>query len=104
MNWYRRALEAAEVRPETLGLAALAVVNAIQASDPELCATEAVLLVDIGAQSTSTKFLRGGVPLMTRIMHIGGRRIVEAVAQALMMSPVAAEKELSSLRPQSSRS
>ena len=93
VKWYRDALAAARIRPETLELAAVSVVNAFQVSHPELCEKEAVLLVDIGALSTSINFLRNGLPVMTRIMQFGGLQLSEFVAQMLTLSPAEAEEE-----------
>ncbi len=89
---YRDALLAAKVRPEVLELAAISVVNAFSLTKPELVA-EVVLLVDIGARSTTINFLREGQPLITRIMHFGGDQISEYVAQSLLVEPAAAEVE-----------
>lgn len=93
VKWYRDALAAAKIRPETMELAAVSVVNAFQISHPEICAKHAVLLVDIGAQSTSMNFLCKGLPVMTRIMQFGGLQLSEFVAQMLTLSPAEAEEE-----------
>src|SRR5262249_20489711 len=58
---YREALTAAKVRPEVMELAAVSVVNAFQLSKPDV-AENVVLLVDIGARSTSLNFVRNGQP------------------------------------------
>lgn len=90
---YRDAMLAAKIRPEVIELAAVSVVNAFQISQPELCQKEAVLLVDIGARSTSINFLQHGQPVMTRIMHFGGLQLSEYVAQVLTLSAAEAEEE-----------
>jgi type IV pilus assembly protein PilM len=92
VNWYRDALVAAKIRPETIELSAVTVINALQLCEPELCKQE-VLLLDIGAHSTSINFLRDGEPLMTRITHFGGDRISEFVGQLLALEPNVAEEE-----------
>jgi Tfp pilus assembly PilM family ATPase len=91
--WYRDALTAAKIRPERMELAAVSVVNAFQFTNKEICEKEIVLLVDVGARSTSINFLRFGQPLMTRIMHFGGVQISEYLAQALAIQSTAAEEE-----------
>jgi len=91
--WYRDALTAAKVRPERMELAAVSMVNAFQFTNKEICEKEIVLLVDVGARSTSINFLRLGQPLMTRIMHFGGVQISEYLAQALAIQSTAAEEE-----------
>jgi type IV pilus assembly protein PilM len=91
--WYRNALLAAKIRPEIMELSAVSVINAFQASNKEVCEKEVVVLVDIGARSTSINFLRHGQPLMTRITHFGGFQISEYLAQMLTLEPGAAEEE-----------
>ena len=54
--WYRSVLNAAKVRPVAMELSALTVVNGLLATEPELCQTEAVLLLDLGARTTSMNF------------------------------------------------
>ncbi len=93
VRWYRAALEAAKIRPETMELSALTVVNAFQLGNAELCEKEIVALVDVGAHSTSINLLRHGQPAMTRIMHFGGNHISEFVASILTLQPAAAEEE-----------
>jgi Tfp pilus assembly PilM family ATPase len=74
-------------------LAAVTVVNAFQICQTELCAKEAVLVLDIGARVTSMNFLRQGLPAMTRAMDFGGGRLTTAIAQALGLEPAGAEEE-----------
>ncbi len=91
--WYRDALLAAKIRPEAMELAAVSVINGFQFTNAEICEKDVVLLVDIGARSTSINFLRRGQPLMTRIMHFGGVQISEYLAQALTIQGNVAEEE-----------
>jgi type IV pilus assembly protein PilM len=91
--WYRDALTTAKIRPETMELAAVSVVNAFRFMNPELCEKEVVLLVDIGGRSTTINLLRHGQPLMTRIMHFGGQQISEYLGQMLAVQTAAAEQE-----------
>jgi type IV pilus assembly protein PilM len=91
--WYRNALVAAKIRPEVMELAAISVVNALQLCQPDLCEKEVVLLLDIGAHSTSINFLRHGQPVMTRIAQFGGDLISDYVAQVLTIPAEAAEEE-----------
>jgi type IV pilus assembly protein PilM len=91
--WYRGALLAAKIRPEVIELAAVSVINAFQVGNREACEKEVVVLVDIGARSTSINFLRHGQPLMTRITHFGGSQISEYLAQMLTIEVGAAEEE-----------
>lgn len=93
ITWYRTALGEAKVRPWAIELAAVSVVNAFQASHREICEKEVVILVDIGARSTTMNFLRQGLPVMTRIMHFGGSQLSEHIAQVLSLKPEEAEEE-----------
>ena len=93
VEWYRNALLAAKIRPETIELSAVSVINAFQKSFPEICETESVLLVDIGGLSTSINFLRNGQPVFTRIMSYGGMQISDYIGQMLRISEAAAEEE-----------
>jgi type IV pilus assembly protein PilM len=91
--WYRDVLVAAKARPEVVEPTAIAVVNALQAIEPEICQKEIVLLVDIGMRSTAMSFLRRGLPLFTRIMRFGGQQVTEYIGQMLTMEPAHAEEE-----------
>jgi type IV pilus assembly protein PilM len=93
IQWYRTTLAAAKLRPLSIELSFLTVVNAFQISHRALCEQEAVLVVDIGARMTSMNFLRNGQPVMTRIMEFGGSRITDCIAQSLGLEPAAAEAE-----------
>ena len=93
IQWYRTALDAAKIRPETMELSALTVVNAFQVGNQELCEKEVVLLLDVGAHSTSTSILRQGRPAMTRVMQFGGNQISEFIGSILTLQPSAAEEE-----------
>lgn len=89
--FFRDALTEAKLRPDVVELTAVSVINAFQINQPELCATEAVLLMEIGAQSTTINLLRQGLPVMTRIMRFGGAQLTAYVAQALALKPHEAE-------------
>jgi type IV pilus assembly protein PilM len=93
VRWYRAALEAAKIRPEALELSALTVVNAFLIGNSDLCQKEIVVLLDIGAHSTSINLLRQGEPSMTRIMRFGGEQINEFIASLLALQPSVAEEE-----------
>ena len=91
--WYRNVLEAAKARPEAIELAAICVVNAFQAVEPEICQKEIVLLLDMGARSTAMNFLRQGLPLFTRIMPFGGQQMTGYIGQTLTIGLAPAEEE-----------
>ena len=93
VTWYRNALTTAKLRPTVMELAAMSVVNAFQFCHPDLCENEVLLVLDIGAHSTSINFLLRGQPVMTRITQFGGDLVSEYVAQVLTLQPEAAEEE-----------
>lgn len=88
----REALLAAKIKPESIELAAVSVINSLTIALPDI-QQEVVLLVDIGARTTSINFLHQGVPVMTRVMHFGGSQISDYIAQVLMLEPQEAEQE-----------
>jgi len=88
----REALVAAKIKPATIELAAVSVINSFHLAHAEL-EQEVVVLVDCGARTTSINFIQGGVPLITRIMHFGGAQLSEYVGQVLMLNPREAEEE-----------
>lgn len=90
---YRDALLAAKIKPTTLELSAISVVNAFHNHCPELNERDAVLLIDIGAQSTSINGIRGQQLLMARIMQFGGDQISEFVGSVLTLQSGEAEEE-----------
>jgi Tfp pilus assembly PilM family ATPase len=59
----------------------------------DLCAKEVLLVLDIGAHSTSINFLLHGQPVMTRIAQFGGDLVSEYIAQVLTLQPEIAEEE-----------
>ncbi|NQU09365.1 pilus assembly protein PilM, partial [bacterium] len=79
---YRGVLIAAKIRPELMELTAVSIVNAFQASHPAV-QDKVVLLVDVGARSTTINFVQHGQPIITRIMHFGGAQLSEHVGQIL---------------------
>jgi type IV pilus assembly protein PilM len=91
--WYKTALSTAKLQPEIMELAAVSVVNAFQFCQPDLCEKEVVLVLDIGAHSTSINFLLRGQLVMTRITQFGGDLISEYVAQVLTLQSETAEEE-----------
>jgi type IV pilus assembly protein PilM len=93
VKWYRDVAVAAKLKIETMELSAVTVINAFLASNYAMCASEIVLLVDVGARSTNINILHQGRPVMTRIMRFGGEDIDSALGQAMSLAPAAAEQE-----------
>ena len=93
VRWYRNVLLAAKVRPAAIELSTLTVVNGLLATEPELCQNEVVLLLDLGARTTSMNFLRRGQLLFTHVMYFGSQQITEQLAHKLGLELPAAEIE-----------
>jgi len=91
--WYRNALVAAKLRVETIELSTVAVINALQASHPDLCQQNVVLLLDIGARGTSLNFLRDGQPVLTRLIPFGSAQVTELIAVSLGVPTSVAEEK-----------
>ncbi len=88
----RDALVAAKIKPDAIELAAVSVMNSLHMAHP-LPPEDVVVLVDIGARTTSINFIQNGVPLITRIMHFGGEQLSEYISQILMLELREAEEE-----------
>ena len=91
--WYRNVLFAAKVRPLAIELSTLTVVNGLLTTEPELCQKEAILLLDLGARTTSMNFLWRGQLAFTHVMYFGSQQITEHLAQKLGLDLAAAEAE-----------
>lgn len=78
--WYRNVLLAAKVRPVAIELSALAIVNGLLATEPELCQNEAVLLLDLRAYTTTMNFLWQSQLRLTHGMDFGSHQISEHLA------------------------
>ena len=76
--WYRNVLMTAKVRPLAIELSTLTVVNGLLATEPELCQNEAILLLDLGARTTSMNFLWRGQLAFTHVMYFGSLQTAEA--------------------------
>jgi type IV pilus assembly protein PilM len=82
----RNALVAAKIRPVTIELSAITVINALQASHPALCENNVLLLLDIGARLTSLNLLQQGRPLLTRLIPFGDDQITEQIGREIRSS------------------
>ena len=92
--WYRNVLIAAKVRPEAIELSTLTVVNGLLATEPELCENTVILLLDLGAHTTSMNFLWHSQLLFTHVMYFGSQQITEQLAQKLGLELPAAVIEM----------
>lgn len=91
--WYRNVLLAAKVRPEAIELTSFTVANGLLATEPELCRTETVLLLDLGAHTTALNFLGNSRLLFTHVMYFGSQQITEHLAEKLGVEVPIAEIE-----------
>ena len=95
--WYRNVLLAAKVRPEAIELSSFTVANGLLATEPELCRTETVLLLDFGAHTTAMIFLGNSRLLFTHVMYFGSQQITEPLAEKLGVALPAAEIEIQTM-------
>jgi type IV pilus assembly protein PilM len=79
-------LVAAQVVPGLVG-----PVNALELSEPEIFANEAVALVDLGFRNTSITILQRGELIMHRVVHLGGDRLTQGLADTMGISYAEAE-------------
>ena len=89
--WYRDVMRAAKVRPLTIELSTLTIVNGLLVSEPEICQNETVLLLDLRANTTAMVFLRHSQLLFTYVMYSGSRQITEYLALKLNLDFEAAD-------------
>jgi len=94
VKWYRNVILAAKARPEAIELSALTVINALQILEPEVCEKEIVLLLDLGARSSSLNILRQGQPVLTRLVNFGAAQVRDYVSQLLSLPLETAELEM----------
>jgi type IV pilus assembly protein PilM len=82
------AVETAGLRPETIGVATMALYNAFRYNYSDV--TEPSLLVDIGARTTNLLFIEPG-KIFSRSVPIGGSSVTAALAKEFNESFAAAE-------------
>ncbi len=78
---YFHASRRAGIKPKSLQLAPISLINGFEAAYPEIFHAEAVVLLDMGFLSSSLTILDKGVPLLTRTVPVGGKQITECIAQ-----------------------
>jgi len=78
---YFHAARRAGIKPRSLQLSAISVINAFEAAYPQVVAKQAVALLDMGFLSSCLTILDQGKPLLTRPVPIGGKHITEYMAQ-----------------------
>ncbi|MCC7519913.1 MAG: pilus assembly protein PilM [Verrucomicrobiae bacterium] len=78
---FYHAARRAGVRPHSLQLAPIALINGLEAANPEIFHGESVALLDMGLLSTSLTVLDRGKPQLTRTVPMGGKHLTEYLAQ-----------------------
>lgn len=66
-------------------------VNAFEQAMPEVFATDAVALVDIGFKSSSISILQEGELILNRVVGVGGDRLTAGLAESMNISYAEAE-------------
>lgn len=88
---YYHAARRAGIKPRSLQLAPISLINGFQAAYPEIFSQEAVALLDFGFLSSSLTILDKGKPLLTRSVPMGGKHITDYIAQMSNMDFAKAE-------------
>lgn len=78
---YYHAARRAGVRPRSLQLAPIALINGLEAANPEIFSGESIVLLDMGLLTTSLTILDHGKPQLTRAVPMGGKHLTEYIAQ-----------------------
>jgi len=78
---YFHAARRAGIKPRSLQLSPISLINGFEASWPDVFGSQAVALLDLGFASSSLTILDKGKPLLTRAVPTGGRQITEYIAQ-----------------------
>ncbi|MFZ4694871.1 MAG: pilus assembly protein PilM [Verrucomicrobiia bacterium] len=78
---YYHAARRAGARPRSLQLAPIALINGLEAANPEIFTGESIVLLDMGLLTTSLTILDRGKPQLTRAVPVGGRHLTEYIAQ-----------------------
>lgn len=77
---YFHAARRAGLRPKSLQLAPVSLINAFAGAHPEIMSAQAVGLLDIGFLSSCITILERGKPILTRAVPIGGKHITDYIA------------------------
>lgn len=78
---YFHAARRAALKPRSLQLSAVSLINAFEASMPEVFSTQAVVLLDFGFLTSTLTILDKGKPLLTRSVPTGAKQVSEYIAQ-----------------------
>jgi type IV pilus assembly protein PilM len=78
---YFHASRRAGMKPRSLQLAPVSLMNCFEAAYPEIFKHQAVAILDLGFLSSSLTILDKGHPLLTRAVPSGAKQITEYIAQ-----------------------
>ncbi len=85
------AIKQAGLIPDQIVPGLLGPVNAFEMAMPEIFAKEVVALVDIGFKNSTICVLQEGELILSRVVHIGGDRLTNGLAESLGISYAEAE-------------
>lgn len=85
------AIRQAGLIPDQIVPGMLGPVNAFEMAMPEIFAKEVVALVDIGFKNSTICVLQEGELMLSRVVHIGGDRMTNGLAESLGISYAEAE-------------
>ena len=88
---YFHAARRAGIKPQSLQLSPIALMNAFEAAYPDIFKQQAVAILELGFLSSTLTILDRGQPLLTRTVPIGGKQISEYIAQISNVDFVKAE-------------
>ncbi len=78
---YAELLQNSGLRPAVIDVDGFAIGNAFEGAMG--ISSESVVLLDLGANMGTFSIIKGGMPLFTRDMAIGGQQLTEAIAENL---------------------
>ena len=85
------SVKGAGLIPANVTLSLLGPVNALEFSQPDVFAKEAVALVDLGFKTSSISILADGELCLSRSMELGGDRLTAGLAEAMNITYAEAE-------------
>jgi type IV pilus assembly protein PilM len=80
---YFHSARAVGVKPLSLQLVPISLLNAFEAAYPDIFVTQPIALLDMGYLSSSLTIVDHGKPLLTRMVQVGGKNMTEYLATKL---------------------
>lgn len=88
---YFHASRGAGIKPRSLQLTPISLINGFEAAYPEIFHGHAIALLDLGFLSSSLTILDKGTPLLTRTVPMGAKHITDYIVQMGSMDFAKAE-------------